>query len=123
MEPENPGTGYAALLDRLFDQDPYDPNCTRVEVALKAIWLLYVRRKWDLLAGLGLEKAEFEPLFTKFDNDYVLHVRLRDAVQAAQLVRFVYRWNRAATIKLLSACFWMVAEYTAIKKHRRNYHR
>lgn len=102
-------SGTLRLLDALAGDPPYDPRCERVEVALRAIWLLFRRAKWELLALTGLPRREFEPLFEAFD---LLveghHLSYKDT---DDLVRFAYHLRPQSAIRLLSAALWMVGKY------------
>lgn len=113
--------GLQALLNAVLalPAEPlYDAECERAGVALKAIWLLYRRGRWDLLSGMGLTRAEFEQTFEQFDDLHVLRVRLANEQQAMALLRFTHRQSPRAAVKLLSAAFWMVAEYRKVMKYR-----
>ena len=38
-------------------------------VALRAVWLLFIRSRWNELARLGLKRAEVEPVLLHFDRE------------------------------------------------------
>lgn len=97
------------LLDAVLGGDAYDPRCERVETAVKAVWLLYRRAKWDLLAIMGIPRREFEPLFASFDLLIERHY-LTDET-ATRLVRYARRARPGSAIRLLSAAFWMIGKY------------
>lgn len=99
----------------------YDAECERAGVAIKAIWLLYRRGNWNLLAGMGLERAEFERAFESFDFLHVVYERgrLANEQQAFALLRFIHRESPRAAVKFLSAAFWMVAEYRRVMRNKK----
>ena len=97
------------LLDALAGESPYDPLCERVETAIKAIWLLYLRAKWPLLAQIGLSRAEFEPIFAAFDN--LLEHRTLSTRDTTSLTRFTRVIRPQSAIRLLSGALWMIGRY------------
>lgn len=48
-----------------------DVHCESYIVACRALWLLYLRGKWDLLRELQVERKEVEPLFDLFSAAYL----------------------------------------------------
>lgn len=101
--------GYDLLLDAVTGGE-YDPRCTRIEVALRAIWLLYRRGKWDLLAECGITKARFDTLFWAFDERLETE-KLRTDQQTLAFLRFTRAWGHEEAITLLSAAVWLVGAY------------
>lgn len=97
------------LLDAVAGEPGYDPRCERVEVALRAIWLLFRRAKWDLLLLCGLPRAEFEPLFEAFD--LLVEGHLLSYADTALLNRFIYAVRPSSAMRLLGAAFWMIGRY------------
>jgi hypothetical protein len=55
----------------MSDVEMYDPSCDRIDVSIKAIWLLYRRGRWDLLATFNVTRARFERAFEAFDDRYI----------------------------------------------------
>lgn len=105
--------GEIALLDWLAGEPPYDPHCERVETAVKALWLLWMRRKWDLLEIAGLKREDIDPLFTAYDATIERH-RLDDRT-ALGLLLFARGVGSIHLIRILSACFWLIGKYRARK--------
>ena len=91
--------------------DKYDPACERIDTAIKAIWLLFRRRKWGLLAELGLIRKEMEELFDQFDYTYITtdHGRLYQEATVQQLIR--YEHEKLGTKKILGAATELIARY------------
>jgi predicted trehalose synthase len=102
-----------ALLDWVLGEPAYDARCERVETAVKALWLLWMRRKWDLLEMAGLSRDEVDPLFTAYDATIERH-RLDDHA-ALGLLLYARAKGSIHLIRLLSACFWMIGKYRARK--------
>lgn len=46
----------------------YDKECLTIPTAVKAIWMLYRRGRWDLLKRVGLKQGEAEPVFLEFED-------------------------------------------------------
>jgi hypothetical protein len=40
--------------------EPYDPACERTDVAIKAVWRLFLRGHWEQLKELGLVRRHYE---------------------------------------------------------------
>jgi hypothetical protein len=49
----------------------YDEKCERPDVAIRAIWELYRRDRWELLGEVGLPRAAFYERFRKFDEEHI----------------------------------------------------
>lgn len=49
----------------------WDEQCLKLSTAVKAIWILYRRGKWDLLECIGFPRKEYEHLFIKFDLQHI----------------------------------------------------
>lgn len=109
MDEQNGLTGTLRLLDALNADPPYDPRCERFETAVKAIWLLYRRSKWDLLALMGLPRADFEPIFTTFD--LLIERHYLDDETATRLLTYTRQFRAQSGIRLLSAVTWMIGKY------------
>jgi hypothetical protein len=62
-----------------------------IEAMIKVVWLLYRRAKWQYLADLGLRRSEVEPLFHKFDMQYIVSERgtITTKRQLRQLVKLM----------------------------------
>ena len=109
--------GVEILLEAVRDGE-YDPRCTRIEVALRAIWLLYRRGKWDLLGQAGLDEQRFEPLFWTYADTLPTYV-LRTDTQALQFLRFIRACGHEEAISLLAAAVWMVGQYMTRRRRVR----
>jgi hypothetical protein len=74
---------------------------------------------------MGLTRGEFERAFEVFDDQHVVSERGRlvNEQQAFALLRFVYQRSPRAAVKLLSAAFWMVAEYRKVMKNQKGTNR
>lgn len=101
------------LLDAVLREPPYDPRCERIETAVKALWLLWMRRKWDLLEIAGLHREDIDPLFTAYDATIERH-RLDDRT-ALGLLLYARQVGSIHLIRILSACFWLIGRYRARK--------
>jgi hypothetical protein len=68
----------------------YDPECERLDVAIRAIWLLYRRGRWELLGRVGLDRASVELPFETFDYDRLTNERgrLRTEGDCYELIRY-----------------------------------
>lgn len=97
------------LLDWIAGEPAYDPACERVETAVKAIWLLYRRAKWNLLEVAGLPREQIEPLLAAYDLTIDAHYLTNTT--AAGLLLFARRVGSIHLIRLLSACFWLIGKY------------
>lgn len=64
--------------------DEFNVKCTRKEVALSAIWIMYRRGMWQELASIGLPREKYEPLFRAYEsrNRFNRHGYLRSTAQA-----------------------------------------
>lgn len=100
---------YDLLLDAVLEGE-YDPRCTRIEVALRAIWLLYLRNKWDLLAEAGIPKETFDTLFWAF-SERLETERIRTEAQTLQFLRFTTTWGQEEAITLVAAAVWLIGQY------------
>jgi len=72
------------------DWKKYDPSCERLDVAVKAVWLLYRRAKWEILEDLtGMEQEDLEAIFEQFDLLHISsdHGRIRSENQVFSLLR------------------------------------
>jgi hypothetical protein len=105
--------GVDLLLDAVLEGE-FDPRCTRIEVALRALWVLYLRDKWDLLAECGLDREQFETLFRSYRITLETDdrsPRIRTDQQTLAFLRFTRAWGQDEAISLLSAAVWMVGQY------------
>lgn len=61
----------------------FDLDCLTLETAIRAVWILYRRGKWNLLEEIGLSKERYNERFYKFDTEYIMsdHGLLRRAQQ------------------------------------------
>ena len=102
--------------------DRYDPACERIDTAVKAIWKLFRRRKWGLLAEIGLARNEFEELFDEFDYTYITtdHGLLYQEATVQQLMRF--EDEKLGTKKILGAAMELIARYIWTYQDERHTH-
>lgn len=101
------------LLEAVLEGE-YDPRCTRIEVALRAIWLLYRRKKWDLLERAGIDQETFDILFWAYADQLLTEngeARIRTDQQTLAFLRYVRGWGRGEAIQLLSAAVWLIGQY------------
>ena len=68
----------------------YDPHCESLLTATRAIWMLYLRGKWDLLAQYGITRA-YEPDFELFNISYIQREdgKLGRDVEVFALIRYL----------------------------------
>lgn len=114
----------------------YDPACERLDVAIKAIWLLYRRARWAILEDLtGMERCALEPIFVQFDMLHISsdHGRIRSDTQVFTLLRMfnqeveeekVVNRHKKIIVKrkinpLLGAAAQLVADYEWIYRKAR----
>lgn len=76
----------------------FDPPCARPDIAIKAIFLLWRRGKWELLLDLfpGIEREEIEARMQAFDDKYIEgEGRIRTEEQVFALVKTwpMQRWH------------------------------
>lgn len=73
----------------LVGVEQFDPRLERIDVAVQAVWLLYLWGRWSWLAELGLTRAEAFPVLYAFDNLHVIGERGRlTPKQARDLLEF-----------------------------------
>jgi hypothetical protein len=118
----------------------YDPACERIDTAVKAIWLLYRRARWNLLEEvMGMDRSDLERIFGQFDMQFVAsdHGRIRTESQVFALLRAFNmevdvkrggsRYTGKVTRKrkinpLLAAAMGMVLDYKYIYCKQRGQH-
>jgi hypothetical protein len=68
----------------------YDPQCERVDTAVKAIWLLFRWGKWQLLEQIGMPRDAVEEDLVRFDMEEVVadHGRIHTEAQTLKLRRY-----------------------------------
>lgn len=113
--------GVALLLDAVQGGE-YDPRCTRIEVALRALWLLYLRDNWDLLDRCGVDRDRFDTLFWAYKRHLEATetpLRLRTDQQTLQFLRFTRAWGQDEAVTLLSAAVWLVGQYMVKRRQLR----
>ena len=67
----------------------YDQRCFALSTAIKAVWLLFLRDKWNLLEEIGIDKETHLPLFTLFMFEFVgddTRHRVRNQAETRALV-------------------------------------
>lgn len=109
--------GVDVLLEAVTEGE-YDPECARIETALKAIWLLYRRDKWKLLEPYGVSQAEFQMFFVIFEEQYGIH-RLRTDRQTVLFLNYLRRVDRRLAIRLLSAALQLIGDYLTRRRRMR----
>ena len=105
--------GADLLLDAVIGGE-FDPRCTRIEVALRALWVLYLRDRWDLLEECGVGRRVFDTLFWSYRQkleDEDLSPHLRTDQQTLQFLHFTRSWGQEEAVALLSAAVWLVGQY------------
>ena len=107
--------GVDLLVEAVLEGE-YDPDCTRIETALKGIWLLYSWDRWDWLESVGIEREEFLPLFAIFREQYGVGKHLRTDRLTIEFLRYFRRIDPHLAIRLLGAAVTMVGMYLT---HRR----
>jgi hypothetical protein len=68
----------------------YDPACERIDTAIKAIWLLFRRARWGLLAEVGMPRRQVEEDLVRFDLEQIAsdNGRIRSEMQCWLLIRY-----------------------------------
>jgi len=56
-----------------MEEQNYDPACERIDTAVKAIFLLYRRGRWEVLCRLfpQMKRREIEAAFERFDDRFI----------------------------------------------------
>ncbi|GCE45160.1 hypothetical protein EI42_06172 [Thermosporothrix hazakensis] len=91
---------------------PFDRDCLKTTVAIRAIWLLWRRGRWAELGYLGLTSEDIKE-FVSFDLERVTGEggRLRGDRQARALVAYVAPATRE---RLLSAAHTLNRAYVGL---------
>lgn len=102
-------------LPQFHERSPtnlFDLECLKLHVAIRAVWLLYRRGKWDLLESIGLPRALYGEKFLKYDARWITtdHGLLRTDAQAEHFADAVPGVRIAASL--------LIEEYRMIFSER-----